>query len=151
MRSRLLILGFILAILVAGSGCALTPKTASGLAFTNAAVPQDKAVVYFFRSDKFMMSANTIFLSIPMEANNCFAMVTAGYYPYIADPGKLRVLAAARHGNKEFSIDLKPNDVKYVKIDFNSAFVPTAEFTEIPRDIALPEIQKYRLIDACKK
>jgi hypothetical protein len=96
-----------------------------------------------------MMSANTIFMSIPRNANNCFSMVTAGYYPYIADPGELEVLAAARHGDRALTIDLKAGDVKYVKIDFNDNFMPTAEFTEFPANEALPEIQKYRMIDKC--
>ena len=78
----------VLVVLTTGFGCACMPKKASGPAFTTAQAPAGKAVVYFFRTDKFMMSANTIFMSLPKAANNCFGMVTAGYYPFVTDPVK---------------------------------------------------------------
>ena len=132
MKHRSFVYVLALAVLTMGFGCASMPKKASGPVYTPAQVPPGKAVVYFFRTDKFMMSGNTIFMSLPKAANNCFGMVTAGYYPFIADPGKLTVSSAARDGEKDFSIDLKAGDERYVKIDFNDDMAPKSTYQEIP-------------------
>jgi len=151
MRNRLLPFVLLLALLASGFGCASMPKKASGPVFTPAQAPSGKAVVYFFRTDKFMMSGNTIFMSLPKAANNCFGMVTAGYYPFIADPGKLIVSSAARDGEKDFAIDLKAGDERYVKIDFNDDMIPKSFYQEIPAGPAKEEISRYRLIEKCKE
>jgi len=67
----------VLVVLTTGFGCACMPKKTSGPVFTTAQAPAGKAVVYLFRTDKFMMSANAIFMSLPKAENNCFGMVTA--------------------------------------------------------------------------
>jgi len=89
-------------------------------------------------------------MSIPKAANNCFGMVTAGYYTWMTDPGKQTVSFAARDGEKDYTIDLKAGDVRYVKVDFNDDFAPKSFYLEVPADQALPEIAKYRMIEACK-
>lgn len=126
-------------------------EKASGAVFTAAPVPAGKAVVHFFRSDKFMMSKITIFMSVPKAANNCFKMVKAGYYTFTTDPGKLTVSHASAHdGEKEYTIDMEAGEVKYVKVDFNDDFLPKSFYQEIPAAQALPEISKYRMIEPCK-
>jgi hypothetical protein len=151
MKHRQTLTAVVLALLFSGAfGCASLPKSAKGPVFTPVTVPAGKAVVYFFRTDKFAMSANTIFMSIPHAANNCFGMVTAGYYPFVTDPGSLTVSSAARGGQKQFTIDLKAGDVKYVKVDFNSDFIPKTFYQEIAPAEALPEISQYRMIEACR-
>jgi hypothetical protein len=156
MKNRNLLIILLLASLSMVLGCfsvyqIASIEKASGPVFTAAPVPAGKAVVYFFRSDKFMMSKITIFISIPKEANNCFKMVKAGYYSYIANPGELTVSHSSTHdGNKEYTIDLEAGDVKYVKVDFNDDMLPKSFYQEIPADQALPEISKYRMIEPCK-
>jgi hypothetical protein len=85
-------------------------------------------------------------MSIPKQANNCFTVNTGGYYPYVAEPGKLVVSTGVK---KDFAIDLSPGDVKYVKVDLNSTW-GTTEFEEVPAENAIEEIKAYRLIDICK-
>jgi hypothetical protein len=150
MKYRYMVIALAIVSLALILGCATLPKTASGPAFKSVQLPAGKAVVYFFRSDKFMMSANSIFMSIPKAANNCFGMVTAGYYAYVTDPGELTVTHAARDGEKEYTIDIEAGDVKYVKVDFNDDMMPKTFYQEIPAAQALPEISKYRLIEPCK-
>jgi hypothetical protein len=127
-------------------GCALMPKSAKGPVFTEISTPPGKSVVYFFRPDKFMLSAKSIFMSIPKQANNCFAVNAGGYYPYVAEPGKLVVHTGS---NNEFTIDLSPGDVRYVKVDLNSTW-GTDEFEVVPAEKAIAEIKAYRLIDICE-
>jgi len=110
-------------------------------------------VVYFYRSDKFMMSGWTLFMSIPKEANNCFAMDTGGYYAHVADPGMLRVSQMNGHEGTDavhtYRVTLNPGDVKYVKVDFTDDRLPKSVYEEVPEAQALPEISKYRMIDRC--
>jgi hypothetical protein len=151
--------GFILVTLVSTSGCYTVsklieyrPKSASGSVFTQPTIPQGKAVVYFFRPDRFMMSGRIISISVPHEANNCFSMAAAGYYPYIAEPGKLHVSAVAHSGNADYNMYVKAGDIRYVKIDYDdSSLSVPAVFEEIPADKALPEIQKCRVVEPCEK
>lgn len=150
MNQRNILILIVIASLSLVLGCATLPKSASGPVFKPVQVPAGKAAVYFFRSGKFMMSANSIFMSIPKAANNCFGMVTAGYWAYVTDPGELTVTHAARDGEKEYTIDLEAGDVKYVKVDFNDDMVPKTFYQEIPATQALPEISKYRMIEPCK-
>ncbi len=150
MKYRFHMIGLALGVLVLGLGCAVMPKTASGPAFAAAQVPEGKAVVYFFRTQKFMMSANTIFMSIPKAANNCFGMVPGGYYPYVTEPGRLTVGFAARDGEKDFTIDLKAGDARYVQVDFSDDLVPASFYKEIPEAEAAPKMSKYRTVSPCR-
>lgn len=145
MQSRAVKCLLIMVFIVIG-GCAVMPKSANGPIFTEISTPPGKAVVYFFRPDKFMMSAKSIFMSIPKQADNCFAVNAGGYYPYVAEPGKLVVSTGTK---KDFSIDLNSGDVKYVKVDLDSTW-GTTEFEEVPAEKATAEIKAYRLIDICK-
>jgi len=134
------------------SGCALMPKSAKGDSFAKVAVPPGKAVVYFFRPDRFAMSANTIFMSIPHEANIACPMVTAGYHIYVGEPGTLTVSYAEGGLTpvvKKFTLELKDGDERYIKIDFGK-WGPVVEYEEIPADKALPIIAQYRLIGKCE-
>jgi len=130
-------------------GCALTPKSAKGPVFTGISTPPGKAVVYFFRPDKFMLSARSVFMSIPKQADNCFAFNTGGYYSYVAQPGKLVVSAGAVGKPQDFTFDLNPGDAKYVKVDLDSTW-GTLQIEEVSAEKAMAEIKAYRLIDICQ-
>lgn len=159
MRSRSLIAGLILIMLITVTGCFTTmgiienrPKSASGSAFAPAAVPEGKGVVYIYRPDRFMMSGRVISASIPHEANNCFSMASAGYYAYITDPGKLHISAVAHSGNADYNLFVRAGDARYIKLDYDDWQLSCpAVFEEVPVEKALPEIQKCRIVAQCEK
>jgi hypothetical protein len=159
MRSRLWIVGLILSTLLTLSGCytasqlvEFRPKSASGSTFAPETVPEGKAVVYFYRPDRFMMSGRIISISIPHEAKNCFSMAKAGYYSYVTDPGKLHVSAVAHSGNADYNLFVKVGDVRYVKLDYDDSQLSCpAVFEEVSAEKALPEIKKCRVITPCEK
>lgn len=132
------------------SGCTLLPKHADGPAFSPVAVPPGNAVIYFYRPERVSMSATTNFMSIPLSADNCFAMVNGGYYAYITTPGKVTVGSAAmRSGMVSFSLDVIAGDVRYVDVSFG--WMPTPEYKEVAEARALQEITKLRQISVCEK
>lgn len=149
MKSRLLVVGSLLAILFLVSGCAVMPKSAKGDSFAKVAVPPGKAVVYFFRPDRFAMSARTIFMSIPHEANIACPVVTAGYHIYVGNPGTLTVSYAEGGLMKKFTLELKEGDERYIKIDFGP-WGPNVVHEEVAADTALPIIAQYRMISKCE-
>lgn len=93
-------------------------------------------------------------MSIPLEDNNCHAMVNGGYYAYVTHPGKITVGSAAlmggRNGIVDFSLDVKAGDVRYVDVSFG-AWGPTPEYKEVAEELALSEISKLHQISACEK
>jgi hypothetical protein len=136
-------------VLIAGFGCASVPKSAKGPVFAPVSVPENQAVVYFFRPQRTAMSATTIFMSIPTEADNCYSMVNNGYYTHVADPGELKVFSAALRNKKDYAIDLKPGESRFVQIGFGK-WGPVPEYEEIPADRALVMLAGNRLITTCK-
>jgi hypothetical protein len=149
MRLKLLATLLSLIVFIICTGSTSLAKSAKGPAFQQVSVPEGKAVVYFFRPKRFAMSATTIFMSIPTEADNCYAMYNKGYYAYVTDSGTLNILAAATGGQKEFSIELEPGDERFVQIKFGK-WGPKPEFKELTADEAGKLIAKTRLIDICK-
>jgi len=138
------------------ASCALTPKSASGPVFVAEQVPPGKAVIYFYRPKAFALSARTVFLSIPKEADNCFAMVNNGYKGYVAGPGPVTIGAAEVGTGKafsDFSATLKAGETRYVTVKPEPAGIGgiAVKFQEVPAGDALPEIKEFRLIDACPK
>jgi hypothetical protein len=149
MKLKLLATLLSLIIFIICMGSAAVAKSAKGPAFEQVTVPVGKALVYFFRPKRFAMSATTIFMSIPTEADNCYAMYNKGYYAYVTDPGTLNVFAAATGGQKGFSIDLEPGDERFVQIKFGK-WGPKPEFKEMTAEEAEKSIAKTRLIGECK-
>lgn len=129
--------------------CVTLPKSARGPVFTPAKVPNGKAVVYFFRPKRLAMSATTLFMSIPTEADNCYAMVNNGYYAHLMAPGTLNVFAIAAGNRKTFSLKVLSGETHYVKTAFGS-WGPTPEFQELEETAALRQLNRTRQISACR-
>lgn len=146
----------LLLVAAALAGCAvipetLRPKSADGAMFAATPPPPGKAVVHFYRPKAFAASARTIFMSIPMEADNCFGMVTAGYQTHVTDPGRLRVLGSISGESQLYEAQLKEGEVRYVKVEPVTAGLISlvVQFQDMSADAALPEIGAYRMISPC--
>ncbi len=155
MRFGIVLLAVVIAI--AEFGCfsaaelhsvAAGEKSAKGSVFAPVSISKSEAVVYFFRPKQFSGKAAQIFMSIPEEANNCYALSDNGYHAHIANPGNLTVLAAIYRKQKNFSMNLKPGDKRFVKVSFGTWGSP--DFAEVPESMALEMIGECMKISACK-
>lgn len=155
MRFGIVLLAVVIAI--AEFGCfssaelhsvAAGEKSSNVPVFAHVSISKSEAVVYFFRPKQFSGKAATIFMSIPEESNNCYALSDNGYHAYIANPGNLKVLAVIYRKQKYFSMNLKPGDKRFVKVSFGTWGSP--DFEEVSESKALEMIAECRKISACK-
>lgn len=136
-----------------GDAYRLGTRKAEGGAYALEAVPSGKAQVVFYRPSAFMLRGRDVFLSIPKEANNCHAMVNAGFWVHVASPGRLNVVGSVAGEEVDFFIDLKEGETRYVKvIPYEAGFLQiVARFEEVPAQAATGEVAPLRRIDVCAK
>src|SRR5262245_32447564 len=60
---------------------------ASGPVFTRTVPTGGRGVVHIYRPSSVSDGTRTIYLSVPREAGNCFALENEGYLSYEAEPG----------------------------------------------------------------
>ena len=152
------LVGFLFSLVVGLPGCATT----SGPLFKEVPVPEDKAVLYFYREWDFRGSAYNHELYVNGEY---FAEATnGGYIPYIADSGQVNIVSHQLR-NKFFRdtgimsqplgtfesfgnlgpgiIEVNANEVYYFK--YQLIWGTGFRLTRVPQEIGKQEIQGLNL------
>ena len=110
-----------------------------------ASVPQDKAVIYIYRSPSFVGGAvsydvhdgeNGVVTSLP----------NGGYYPYIRSPGEVEIWAKTE-SKSSVTLDLKAGDVKYVKGTLGvGVLVGRPHLSVVSDEVGQSEIKECKMI-----
>ena len=132
------------AALLIGAGCT---REASGPAFARRSAPPGKGTIYIYRPSAFSGGARTIFVAVPVEANNCFEMLNGGYLAYVADPGVVKVGASASGDAKILPVEIAAGEEKFVKVEWGAW--GTAELTPVAAAEASADLAKSHSISAC--
>jgi hypothetical protein len=135
---------WLLVVLLLVAGCS---KSARGPAFAKSPAPNGKATVYLYRPSAMSGGARGIFMSVPIEANNCFEMLNGGYLTYVANPGILHIGASGSGEVKQFSVKVAPGEEKFVRVAWGTW--GAAELEEVSPAEGAAEIAETRAIGAC--
>ena len=128
----------------AAPGCA---TTASGPAFARAPLPPGKGVIYIYRPSAMSGGARTIFISVPFEANNCYALEGDGFFTHVTDPGRINVAASGSGDAAKLPVSVAPGQEKYVRVEWGTW--GSAEMTEVSAQEGSAQISGMRGIAAC--
>ena len=131
MRVRMTVTAVVALILVAGC--------ASGAKFQKVeTIPSGKSVIYIYRP-----SALGAAIAYDVKHKDRVVVTTKahGYYPYVTDPGEVELFAQTE-SRASVTLDVKPNEVYYVKATISMGFLvgrPRLQIvsaTEAEKDIA---------------
>jgi hypothetical protein len=136
----------IVVVVLATSGCS---KSAAGPAFARPQVPPGKGVVHIYRPSAFSGGGRTIYLSVPFEANNCFALDGGGFFTYVTDAGPVNVGASGSGETKRLALDVAAGQQKYIRAEWGTW--GNAELTEVSAAQGAREIRETRGVFACEK
>lgn len=114
--NRLAMTLFAAVFCVATAGCPNWMK-APGAPFAATPVPEGKGVVYFYRPPTRIMSDYTVFMSIPLSANNCWGLESGGYTAHVVEPGEF-VVAGAGAGYVTHTTQVTAGSETYVRVAF---------------------------------
>lgn len=134
------------AMCIALTGCPSFVK-APGPRFSQLAPPRGKAIVYFYRPAKKIMSDYPVFMSIPESADNCYRLESGGYTAFVGHPGVVTV-AAAMTDYVRFTLDLRSGEERYVKVEFVD---DKPVLHEVSAEAARPDIAETLGIVRCEK
>lgn len=135
-----------LVILVAAAACS---RSASGPAFVRPAMPPGKAIIYIYRPGKMSGSARTIYLSVPAQANNCFAMDNDGSLVHVTDPGIVTIGASASGDVKLLPVTIAAGEERFVRVEWGTW--GGAELHEVAQAEGGLAVQETRGIGACER
>ncbi len=138
---------FFLVSLMTMNGCLLMAKDASGPAFKmKKSIPNDKAVLYFYRPSKALGAALTNMGIVDNDVTICDKVLMNGYCVYIADPGKHTLYTDTIAVDKVTEIEINPGDKLYFKaIHHCEIWACFYSLTLVEESEAIKEIASYKL------
>jgi hypothetical protein len=109
-------------------------------------VPQGKAIVYFYRPKAFVGGAVSYDVWVDGINVPFTRIYNGGYFPYIADPGKI-LFKAKTEAEKEIAIDAKSGEAYYIWCSVGMGlFVGRPHLEQVTREVAEPDIKNCRLL-----
>jgi hypothetical protein len=122
-------------------------KSATGPAFVRPAIPPGKALIYVYRPGKMSGGARTIYLSVPAQANNCYAMTNDGFLVHVTDPGVVTIGASASGDKKLLPVTIAAGEERFVRVEWGTW--GGADLAEVAAVEGGPAVQRTRGIYAC--
>ena len=123
------------------------------VALPNIVIPQDKALIYFYRPQRIAASANDY--KILVNGRRVMHLANGHRFPYLAAAGKITIsaetipnllnigLGLVLMGKLEIALDAKPGTVHFIEVGVDLAGGP--ELAPVAQEVALQKIQGTKL------
>ena len=126
------------------TGC--VPKASGPVFQMKENVPDNKAVIYFYRPHKVLGAALANMAIVDNDSIICNNVLMNGYCVYIADPGKHKLHTKSGVIDKITEIEIKPGDKLYFKaIHRCGVWACSYSLNLVKEDEAIKEIASYKL------